>query len=381
MNVVNENKNFLYLDHAASSTMFSEVNKYIFDFNSEFFGNPSSIHKAGINLTKEIEKARDTIANIYKVNSESVFFTSGGTEANNWIIYSLLLKHRNENRKIVLTSEIEHPSVLKPLEFYSELFGYEVKKVKTMSNGQINLDHLNSLASDKVLFCTVMQVNNETGSVLQIKEIGEVCKKYSILFHVDACQGFLKCKLDNENVHFITINSHKVHGPKGIGALISTNTSILLPLMIGGGHEMGYRSGTLNASAIVGFKKAIEIFLEKQNQFLKINFKKILLDRLMHEIDGFNLNGSLENSSDYILNFSIDGVHAKEIFKYLNGNNIFVSTSSACSSRLFKPSYVLEAMGISEKQNFEAIRISFSPEQGIKEIDYFMNTLKEFLAK
>lgn len=381
MNTATEKNSNLYLDHAASSVMFTEVNKYIFEFNEEFFGNPSSIHQMGVKSSMEIERSRDLIANCYNVNPESVFFTSGGTESNNWVIYSILLKYKNEKRREIITSEIEHPSILKPIEFYANLFGYEVKKVRIMPNGQIDLAHFKQLASERVLFCSIMHVNNEVGSILQIEEVGEICKQFSIIFHVDACQGFLKCSLNTENIHFITINSHKIHGPKGVGALVSKRSDILLPMMIGGGHEMGYRSGTLNTAGIVGFAHAVKLFLEKQKNFKKINFKNYLSKRLEEEIDGFKINGSLENSSEYILNFSIDGVHAKELFKYLNANNVFVSTSSACSSRLFKPSYVLEALGISEKQNFEAVRISFSPELGLEDGDKFVKILKGYFKK
>lgn len=374
-------KNYLYFDHAASSVIFPDVNEFIYEFNNKFTANPSSIHQLGVKTSLEIEKAREKIANEFNIKPECVYFTSGGTESNNWAIFSILYKFRNSNRKQVITSEIEHPSVINPLAFYAEMFGFELIKVKTLADGRVDLEHLSKIADENVLFCSMMQVNNETGSMLQITEIGKICKSSEIIFHVDACQGFLKSKMDiiKDNISLITINSHKIHGPKGIGALVSINQELITPMILGGGHELGFRSGTLNSSGIVGFAHAIEIFKNKQNTFKQINLKQEMINQLKSFFSGFHLNGSLENSSDYILNFSISGIHSKDLFKYLNANNVYVSTSSACSSKLFKPSYVLAAMGIEEKRNFEAVRFSFSPDHTIEDLDKVIRIMKGYV--
>ncbi len=371
----------LYLDNAASTPLLDQVKSKMFDVMTDCYANSSSIHFAGVQSMKEVEKARELIANSLMASSEEIFFTSGGTEANNWVIQSLCLR-RDPRRNVIVTSKIEHPSIRAPIQWVQDNWGMEVIEIGVDSNGVIDLNELKDALNHKVLFCTLMHVNNEVGSVQPIREAAELCSKLGIAFHVDACQSFLKLPIDLSvlELTYLTINAHKIHGPKGIGALYMRKGFELPALIRGGGHELNHRSGTLNVPAIAGFGKAVEIQKSKPATFNELTDNlNWLASQLQVEFPQCVINSPQLNRAPHILNIRFRGFLGKDIFWALNKAGIAISNSSACSSNKMTPSHVLKAMGLSDEENLESMRISIGLLSRKEELQNLIHKLKEII--
>lgn len=367
-----------YLDNAASTPLLAEVQATMLECMNESFGNSSSIHTPGVQAIRRVERAREIIANSLNASSEEFYFTCGGTESNNWVIKSFLGRTDLKNKKII-TSAIEHPSILVPLNWLAEYFGIQIIKIGVDSEGIIKLAELEKAMDSNVLLCTIMHVNNEVGSIQPLNEISKLCEKFNVPFHVDACQSFIKVPLNlsHTKITYLTINAHKLHGPKGVGALYMRKGHELPAFMHGGGHEMNLRSGTLNVPGIVGFGKAVELQAPSSGRFVEMGqLLKWLSEELKTAFPTCKITGHVTMKAPHILNVRFPGHLGKDLFWALNKVGIAVSTSSACSSTKMTPSSVLAALGLSDEENLEALRISIGLLTTKEDLEFLLNQLK-----
>ncbi|MDH8677168.1 cysteine desulfurase family protein [Fusibacter bizertensis] len=361
----------IYLDYAATTPLSNIVKKSIVE-NLDYFGNPSSMHSLGVASEKKIKHTRRLISEELNVKDSEVIFTSGGTEANNLAIFGLLA---NKQKGRIITSKIEHPSVLNAFEQLKKK-GLDVIFIGIDHNGQIDIDELKSAINEETLLVSVMYINNEIGSIQPIEEIGSLISQYnkmhktSIYFHVDAVQAFGKIDIDFKklNVDAMSISAHKIYALKGVGALVCKYTSLLKPLFYGGQQEFTFRPGTENLLGIIAFGEAIKSFegkIKKNNEHVEQLKNKML--KKFENIDDIVVNGS--SSSPYILNVSFLGVKGEVMLHSLEMKEIYVATGSACSSKKKNYSHVLMALGCSEAKLESAIRISFGENCTIDEIE------------
>ena len=366
----------VYLDNAATSRMAEEVLEAMKPYLEQKYGNANSLHELGREAREAIEKARETIAKKLNAAPHSIIFTSGATEANNFAIKGVALANK-EKGKHIITQKTEHPCVLESCKWLEKL-GYEVTYLNVNNYGQISLEELESAIRKDTILVSIMHANNETGTLQPIYEIAEICKDKGIYFHTDASQTFTKEKIDFSKLGncLITLNSHKIHGPKGVGALVIHENVKIEPLLHGGGQEFGLRSGTENTAGIVGFAKAVEIAKEEHVGYI-LNLRKKFEQRVMEEIPKTKLNGHPEQRVCHICNFSFKGIEGDALVMRLDMHGIACSTGSACSTHKKEPSHVLKAMGLSDELANASIRFSFSRYNKEEEIDYVIKILKE----
>lgn len=372
----------IYLDNCATTQPREEVIEAMMHALREEYGNPSSLHRLGLKAEKMLESARENIANFLKVSKEEIFFTSGGTESNNIAIQSILSKY-NRNGKHIITTGIEHPSVYNIYSFY-EKKGFEVTYLKVDKRGIISLEELEKAIREDTILISIMQVNNELGSIQPTWKVKELVKKRNskALLHVDGVQAFGKIKLNIKDwgIDTFSISGHKIHGPKGIGALYIDKKLKVNPIIYGGNQERGLRSGTENVPGIIGLGKAVEILnknFDKEQKIVK-EIKSYFIKRLKEEIDYIHINSpSEEYSSPYILNVSFEYVRGEVLLHYLENRHIYVSTTSACSSRSAKENRILKEIGLNDRQIEGAIRFCFSYKNRKEDIDYTIEVLKE----
>ncbi len=374
--------NDIYLDNSATTKPYDDVVDYVLKVSKDFYGNPSSLHTKGIESENLVKKARTQIAEALKVDSKDICFTSGGTESNNLAILGYL-KANPRAGKHVITSEIEHPSVL---EVYKQLAqeGYRVDFIPVDSNGVIKLDVFKDMVSNETSIISIIHTNNETGSVQPIEEICNLRKKLcpNAIIHVDAVQAFGKTVINPTtcNVDLMSFSSHKIHGPKGVGGLYIRKGLKLKPVLIGGGQEATLRSGTENVPGICGFGMAVEkIFSNIRDNYTKTSELRNHFVKRINETFEDAIVNSPQNASPYIINVSFPNLKSEVLLHHLEQKSIFVSTGSACSSRKTHHSHVLKAMGVSPKYIDGAIRFSLSHTNNINEIDETIEALKEII--
>ena len=372
----------IYLDNSSTTKPYDEVIAYMNDVNKNFYGNPSSLHTKGIEAENLVKLARTQISATLSVDSKEIVFTSGGTESNNLAIIGFL-KANPRAGKHVITSEIEHPSVL---EVFKQLAkdGYKVDYIPVDNKGVIKLDILEKVINSDTALLSFMHTNNETGAIQPIDEIHKIKKAKcpSAVLHVDAVQAYGKIRTypKNYGIDLLSISSHKIHGPKGTGALYIRKGIRVKPVLLGGGQEVSLRSGTENVSGICGFGLAAEkIFTD-----IDANYSHIVSinEYFVQKITGLFENAVI-NSHDqglpYIINVSFSNLKSEVLLHHLEQKNIFVSTGSACSSNKKSHSYVLKAMGVDSKNIDSAIRFSLSASNSISDIDEAVEALKEII--
>lgn len=370
----------VYLDNAATTPLDKEVLDAMIPLMQNCFGNPSSIHSFGRQARAEIENARKSVAKHLNASPAEIFFTSGGTEADNMAIHcsvhDLGIQH-------CITSKIEHHAVLHTLEHLAHQGKIKLSLVDLDEKGHINLSHLEELlANNSRSLVSLMHANNEIGNLLPIKETGEICKKYNALFHCDTVQtiGHYVMDLQKLNVHFITGAAHKFHGPKGVGFLYVNGEVKINPMILGGAQERNMRAGTENLHGIVGLAKAMEIAHRdmEDHQNHVSGLKKYMIEQLKANIPGVSFNGDAEGSSLYtVLNVSFPLESGKEMFLFnLDINGIAASGGSACTSGTDVGSHVLRAIKCDLSR--PSVRFSFSKFNTKEDIDYSISKLKEF---
>ncbi|MBT7903442.1 cysteine desulfurase [Candidatus Woesearchaeota archaeon] len=371
----------IYLDNAATTKTAPEVLDTINSFNDESYGNPSSLHHLGRLSKKALDFARINIANKLNAAASEIIFTSGGTEANNLAIFGICNSRKDKGNHII-TSKFEHPSVLQSFEQLKKQ-GFEVDLVNITEEGIVDLDHLKSLLKPKTIFVSIMHANNEVGTIQPIKEIAAICKqtKFSenqnIIFHSDCVQSFTKLPLDVKElgVDLISISSHKIHGPKGVGALYIRKLLPLTPILFGGSQEKLKRAGTENIAGIVGFAKAIELITDKDIKKMS-ELRDYLIEELL-KISDTKLNGSqnlrLCNNISVVFNF----IEGESLLMHLDLEGICVSTGSACSSMDLQASHVLLSLGLPHEQCHGTIRFTLSKYTTKEELDITVKKIKK----
>lgn len=369
----------IYLDNCATTKMREEVAKEMFEYERKSFANPSSLHSFGMKCEKDITNIRKEIANIMKVSEEEIFFTASGTESNNIGIKGVIEKFGNR-KKHILASPVEHSSVFQQMNFFKER-GFEVEFLNVDSEGRVNPEEVKEKLKPETALVSVMQVNNEVGTIQPIKEIGSILKSSEVVFHVDGLQGFMKVliELKSSNVKLYSAGSHKIYGPKGVGLLFVDKSLKIPSLMQGGGQERGLRSGTENVPGIIGFGRAIEIM--KENFAEETAYAKKLKDRMwenLSEIENI-IKITPENSSPYILTIAFKNVPGEVLLHCLEQDEIFVSTASACTGH--KKSRVIEAMNIENDYAKGVIRMCVSYETSTEDIDFASAKIKKYVKE
>ncbi len=371
----------IYLDNCATTKPRESVINIIMESLREDYGNPSSLHRLGLNSEKKIKNAREIISNYLDINKNELFFTSGGTESNNIAIQGIIEKYGARGKHII-TTKIEHPSVHNIMKYY-ESKGYDITYLDNDSFGNIDLDQLKESIRGDTILVSLIHVNNEIGVIQNIEEVRKILNgvQSNALFHIDGVQSFGKISfsLKSLGVDTFSFSAHKVHGPKGVGGLYINSRLNLPPVVLGGNQESGIRSGTENLSGIIGFGEAVRILSQQfKNEFQQVSLiKEYLANSIMNEIDDIKINSSLDSkSSPYILSVSFRNIRGEVLLHYLEQEEIYVSTTSACSSKGTKKSPILESIGLNDIEIQGTIRFCFSYETSKSDIDYLMGILK-----
>ncbi|MFY9300688.1 MAG: cysteine desulfurase family protein [Candidatus Nitrosotenuis sp.] len=370
----------IYLDNAASTPMADQVLQEMLPYLKENYGNPSSIHRFGRLATKAIDTARKRIADIIGAQPHEILFTSGGTESNNTALFGVLGK----GTASLVTSSIEHDAILEPCKRL-ESQGHAVTYLPVDSSGTVDIEKLKSAIADQTGLVSIMYANNEVGTIQPVKEIAQICKQHKVLFHTDAVQAVGKVPIDVKElgVDLMSISSHKIHGPKGIGALYIKSGVQIAPLVLGGGQENGLRSGTENVASIVGFGKACQLAKENMDAnsvYLK-NLRDSLIQRVTSEISHVTVNGHGQNRLPNNAHFTFLGVNGEDLIIKLDENGVAASTGSACSVKTQKASHVLAAMGFSHEQITGSLRLTVGLTNTIQEIENTVTVLKKIVSE
>lgn len=370
----------VYLDNSATTKPCESAVKKAMQMCNETFGNPSSLHLGGFNAKKELDGARDTIAKFLSCNDNEVFFTPSGTIANYTAIMGTARTKKREDKKII-TTLLEHPSVLKNFELLGEQ-GFEPVYLKPDKNGKINLDELSNAVDDNTILVSVMAVNNEVGSIQDIDKIKGIIRdnKSKAYFHCDAVQAFGKIPLKPKKmgIDLMSMSAHKIHGLKGAGALYVNSSIRLMPAILGGGQESGLVSGTEAMPAICAFGAAVNDIGNVQKNLDDVSKVKNYFVEKINELDKVYVN-SPENSLPYIINISIEGVPSQVMLNSLSSMGIYVSAGSACAKG--HRSDVLTAMGIEPRRIDSAIRISLSKTTTENDMDLLYNGIVETIKR
>ena len=373
----------VYFDNAATTPMDKTVLEKMLPYLENGFGNPSSIHKKGREIKSVIEKCRSKIASLLSCEPGEIFFTSGGTEADNMFILNTAIEKKLDT---IITSKLEHHAVLHCCEYLERSYKKNIKFVDSDDKGVIDLDHLESLMkSSPNSLVTIMHGNNEIGNLNDIKKISRICEQYETIFHSDPVQtvGHYNLNLNDLNIHGIVGSAHKFHGPKGVGFLYLNNKHKISPFIHGGAQERNMRGGTENVYGIVGLTEALELSITNMADHAKkvSNLKKYMIEKLTHAVDGIKFNGQssdLNNSLYTVLNVSIPNMNDQQMFLFnLDINNIAASAGSACTSGSEVGSHVLAQ--IKKNKGHVSVRFSFSKMNSKEEVDYTVDKVCEIL--
>ncbi len=375
----------IYLDYASTTPVDKAVAKEMCEYLSidGQFGNPASnTHDFGMIAKLAVDEAREKVAQLIHADSREIVFTSGATESDNLAIKGAAFSYQNKGKHII-TSNIEHKAVIDTCQ-YLESQGFDVTYLEADDKGQITLEQVRKAIRQDTILISIMAVNNELGTAYPLAEIGALARERKILFHVDAAQGVGKIDIDvvAMNIDLLSLSAHKIYGPKGIGALyVRRKPKIkLVPLIHGGGHEGGYRSGTLATHQIVGLGEACQLMFDKQTTFLKhvTALREIFLEKLS-SLSHIIINTPLENSYPGIVNITFKGIDGEALIAFLH--KMAVSMGSACNSASVEPSFVLTAIGLSQEDAHSSIRFSFGQYTTKNEVIFAAETVLESVNK
>ncbi|MDR3282117.1 MAG: cysteine desulfurase NifS [Candidatus Methanoplasma sp.] len=373
----------IYLDNAATTAVRPEVLDAMMPFLTEWYGNPSSVHEFGALCNVACDKARAQVAKVIGADPKDVYFTSGGTESDNWALKSAVLA-KKEKGKHIITTKIEHHAVMETCEFL-ERQGCEVTYLDVDADGLIDLGALKDAIRPDTIMISVMYANNEIGTVQPIREIGEIARSRGILFHTDAVQAFghIPIDVDKDNIDLMSASGHKIHGPKGVGFLYMRKGVKLPPFMHGGHHERGRRAGTLNVPGIVGIGKAAEVAEREMPDNIKrvSGLRDMLIEGLLREVPYSKLNGHPTKRLPGNVNISFRYVEGESLLMLVDEKGVSASTGSACASGSLDPSHVLLAIGLPHEIAHGSLRFSLSEENTKEEMEYTVKVVKEVVER
>ena len=379
---------FVYLDNSATTKPYAEVVAETVKYMETQYGNPSSLHRMGMNAEKALKEARKAVSASLSTKEEEIYFTSGGTEADNIALFGSAQARKRRGNKII-TSQIEHPAILESCKKL-ETLGFKIEYIPVDPKGTLDIDALENAVDEQTILISIMQVNNEVGTIQPISKICEIKNRIGkklgseILLHSDAVQSYgkLPIEIKENGIDLLSVSGHKIHGPKGVGALYVRKGLTLQPNQYGGGQEHGMRPGTENVPAIAGFGIAAERSCKNLSSRVRTmeTVKQYLAEGIRTELKDVRFNSS-EESSCAILNVSFLGVRGEVLLHTLEQSDIYVSTGSACSSNKKGQSHVLKAMGLSDNEIEGAIRFSFSEFNTIEEMDHVLVQLKSAVEK
>lgn len=374
----------IYLDNAATTACYTEAADIVRETMLFAYGNPSSMHHKGVEAENYIRKATETLADLLKVKEKEIYYTSGGTEADNWALRGIAEAYRRKGKHIITTA-IEHPAVSAPLEALKEQ-GFEVTVLVPDREGFVTAEQVCNAVREDTILVSVMMVNNEIGAVEPVAEIGEQIhrKKPDVVFHVDAVQAFGKYRIRPKKmqIDLLSVSGHKIHGPKGVGFLYVDEKLNIRPLILGGGQQKGMRSGTDNVPGIAGLGIAAEkMYARLEDNTASMRSCRDMLAEGLAEMENVVLHGPSdpERTAPYILNASFVGVRSEVLLHTLEDKGIYVSAGSACSTHKKSGSPTLNAIGCPEKEKESAIRFSFSEMTTPEEIRYTLQVLRDVL--
>lgn len=375
----------IYFDNAATTRAADEVAERVRYMLLENFGNPSAQSMMGIRAENELNDARKIMAKSINALPEEIYFTSGGTEDDNWAIFGTAEGYKRSGKHMITTS-IEHPAVSEPMERLRQK-GWEVTVLDVDKNGYIDLDALRDSIRDDTVLVSIILVNNEVGTIQDAAAVGKLIKEKNpkTLFHVDAVQAFGKYPIDvrKMNIDMLSMSGHKIHGPKGVGFFYMKKGLKVRPIIYGGGQERGQRSATENTPGIAGLAKAVELAMENMDASHEkvMEVKRTLAEGILRDIPKTHINGpSIEEASPYVLNVSFNGLRSEVLLHALEEKEIYVSAGSACSSKKKGGSHVLRSLGLSEERIEGAIRFSFCRYNTVEEALFCLEVLKEKTA-
>ena len=382
-----EHDSHIYLDTAASTPVADEVIAEMLPYLKERYGNPSSIHKFGRETTRAINLARKRVAEMIGASSSrEITFTSGGTEANNLALKgtAIHVKSKMPEKNVIITSSIEHDAVLEPCKDLEDR-GFVTMHLPVTGEGLVRPSELKNVISDNVALVSIMYANNEVGTIQPIKELVEIAHQAGALFHTDAVQaaGKLPLNVKNLGVDMMSLSSHKINGPKGVGALYIRSNLKILPIIHGGGQEWYLRSGTENVPGIVGFGKACELANKRVGQYQEhvAGLRNYLVERVLKEIPRSRLNGLRTERIANNAHFTFFGVNGEDLIIKLDENGIAASTGSACSVKKQKQSHVLKAMGFSYEEITGSLRLSLGMHNTKDEVDRAVDILSSVIKE
>ncbi|MBU1100865.1 MAG: cysteine desulfurase [Bacteroidetes bacterium] len=381
--------NKVYLDNAATTPIHPEVFEAMLPYLKENFGNPSSIHWAGNKVRVAIEETRELIADFINADASEIYFTSGGTESNNFIIRGIAkTEHAESGRKSIITSKIEHLAVLETIDNLASE-GFEITKISPNHDGKVDPDNISEAIYQNTALISCMHINNEIGSINELAVIGNFILNKNIWLHTDAVQSFGKFPIDvNElGIHALTASAHKIYGPKGVGIAYVKSGTPLSPLILGGSQERNRRGGTENVAGIIGLGQAVRLAKRDSigNLSHAIDLKQMFVDGINSiDANGLVLNGG-KDSSPYIASVTFSSDYYKNdseaMLIFLDLNGIAVSSGSACTSGTLKSSHVIKALGKSKKDAEGTIRFSFGSQNTIEEAEYTLEIIKKMAEK
>ena len=379
----------VYLDNSATTKAFLDVAELVKRLMCEEYGNPSSLHRKGVQAENDIRDAKQTFAKILKCNEKEIFFTSGGTESDNLALIGAAMANRRRGMHLI-TTQIEHPAILQTMKYLEEQ-GFRVTYLPVDRSGRIRLEDLQAVMTNETILVSIMHTNNEVGSVQPIAEAGALIKRMNpnTLFHVDAVQGFGKARIypKKMNIDLLSASGHKIHGPKGVGLLYVNERVKIKAINYGGGQQSGLRSGTENVPGIAGMAKAAQMLYDHLDEDLAQLYacKKHFIEGVS-KIEGVQVNGlpmnrqagqngCIEQTAPHVVSVSFAGVRSEVLLHTLEDAGIYVSAGSACSAHKPQPSATLKAMGVDASLLTSTIRFSFSVFTTMEELDYTLQIL------
>lgn len=376
-------KRFVYADNAATTPVSQTVLNAMLPYYTEKYGNPSSLYAVGREAKKALEEARENVANHLGALPNEIFFTSGGSEADNWAIKGVAHELAKKGKKHIITSKFEHHAVLHTTEAL-EKEGFEVTYLEVYENGIVKPEDVEKAIREDTALVTIMYANNEIGTIQPIKEIGEICHKHNIIFHTDAVQaaGNVKINVKDQNIDLLSISSHKFHGPKGVGALYCRKGIVLPNLIDGGAQEKGRRAGTENTAGIVGMGFALETAvntMDERNVRLK-EIRDYVIDNAL-KIERSRVNGDRVKRLPGNASLCFEGVEGESLLLMLDQKGICASSGSACTSGSLDPSHVLLSLGLPHEIAHGSLRLSFSDVNTMEDAKYIISVLEPIIKR